>query len=144
MNLQEASLLFRLGVLPCSPVAPNKAMQTDGRFAVAADSSRPSCSRALPMNTFQTINFRACSITPMSTRLVAWNAQFFAHPKNSEATTMKSDSIVDEVRNNGLTFAARHNNDIAAICRALKEREKLSQRKVVNREPRRLARKAAS
>jgi len=57
---------------------------------------------------------------------------------------MKSDSIVDEVRNSGLTFAACRNNDIAAICRALKEREKLSERKVVNREPRRLARKAAS
>ena len=58
--------------------------------------------------------------------------------------TMKNDSIVDEVRNNGVTFAARYNNDIVAICRALKEREKLSGRKVVNRKPRRLARKAAS
>jgi hypothetical protein len=56
---------------------------------------------------------------------------------------MKNDSIVDEVRNNGLTFAARHNDDIAAICRALKERAKLSERKVVNRKPLRLARKAA-
>ena len=37
MNRQEASLYFRLRVVPCSPVPPNKAMQTDGRFATAAD-----------------------------------------------------------------------------------------------------------
>ena len=37
MNRQEASLFFRLGVVPFSPVPPNKAMQTDGRFAAAAD-----------------------------------------------------------------------------------------------------------
>jgi hypothetical protein len=57
---------------------------------------------------------------------------------------MKSDPIVDEVRNNGLIFAARYNNNLAAICQALKEREKLSERKLVNREPRRLVRKIAS
>jgi hypothetical protein len=37
MNRQEASLFFRLRVVPCSPVPPNKAMQTDRRFAAAAD-----------------------------------------------------------------------------------------------------------
>ena len=37
MNRQEASLYFRLRVVPYSPVPPNKAMQTDGRFATAAD-----------------------------------------------------------------------------------------------------------
>lgn len=37
MNRQEAGLYFRLRVVPCSPVPPNKAVQTDGRFAAAAD-----------------------------------------------------------------------------------------------------------
>jgi hypothetical protein len=37
MNRKEASLYFRLRVVPNSQVAPNKAMQTDGRFATAAD-----------------------------------------------------------------------------------------------------------
>ncbi len=37
MNRQQAGLFFRLGVVPCSPVPPNKAMQTDGRCAAAAD-----------------------------------------------------------------------------------------------------------
>jgi hypothetical protein len=32
-----ASLYFRLRIVPYSPVPPNKAMQTDGRFATAAD-----------------------------------------------------------------------------------------------------------
>ena len=37
MNRQEAGLFSRLRVVPYSPVPPNKAMQTDGRFAAAAD-----------------------------------------------------------------------------------------------------------
>jgi hypothetical protein len=37
MNRQEASLFFRPRVVSCSPVPPNKAMQTGGRFAAAAD-----------------------------------------------------------------------------------------------------------
>ncbi len=57
---------------------------------------------------------------------------------------MKNDPIVDDVRNNGLIFAARYNNNLAAMCKALKEREKLSGRKLVNRKPRRLVRKIAS
>lgn len=57
---------------------------------------------------------------------------------------MENDPIVDEVRNNGLAFAARYNNNIAAMCKALKEREKLSGRKLVNRQPRRLVPKVAS
>jgi hypothetical protein len=40
VNRQEASLFFRPGVVPCSAVPPNKAMQTDGRFAAAADAKR--------------------------------------------------------------------------------------------------------
>jgi hypothetical protein len=37
MNRQEASLFFRPRVVSCSPVPPNKAMQTGGRLAAAAD-----------------------------------------------------------------------------------------------------------
>ncbi|MBK7541924.1 MAG: hypothetical protein IPI57_09025 [Candidatus Competibacteraceae bacterium] len=51
---------------------------------------------------------------------------------------MKNDSIVDEVRNNGLALIAQCNNDIEAIFKALKARERISERRVVNREPRRL------
>ena len=51
---------------------------------------------------------------------------------------MKNDPIVDEVRNNGLALAARYNNNIEAICKALKERERTSERMVVNRVPHRL------
>lgn len=47
----------------------------------------------------------------------------------------KNDSIVDEVRNNGLAFAARYNNNIETICKALKEREKALGRMTVNRAP---------
>ncbi|MBK9951904.1 MAG: hypothetical protein IPP10_10405 [Candidatus Competibacteraceae bacterium] len=36
---------------------------------------------------------------------------------------MKNDSIVDEVRNNGLALVAQCNNDIEAIFKALRERE---------------------
>jgi hypothetical protein len=52
---------------------------------------------------------------------------------------MKNDPIVDEVRNNGLALAARYNNNIEAICKALKERERSSERMVVNRAPRLVA-----
>ncbi|AUB84683.1 hypothetical protein THSYN_07365 [Candidatus Thiodictyon syntrophicum] len=52
---------------------------------------------------------------------------------------MKNDAIVDEVRNHGLALAARYGNNTGAICKALKERERSSVRKVVDRAPRRLA-----
>lgn len=52
---------------------------------------------------------------------------------------MKNDPIVDEVRNNGLALAARYGNNIEAICNALKDRERSSGRRVVDRAPRRLA-----
>jgi SAM-dependent methyltransferase len=42
MSRQEAGLFFRLGVVSCSPVPPNNAMQTDGRFAAAAERQRVS------------------------------------------------------------------------------------------------------
>lgn len=51
---------------------------------------------------------------------------------------MKNDSIVDEVRNNGLALAARYNNNIEAICKALKEKEQTSGRMVVDRAPHQL------
>lgn len=46
---------------------------------------------------------------------------------------MLSDALVDEVRNNGVAFAARLNNDVAAICKALKDKERASGRAVVDR-----------
>lgn len=55
---------------------------------------------------------------------------------------MKNDPIVNEVRNNGLALAARYNNNIEALCKALKDRERTSERMVVNRAPRRLVPKS--
>ena len=46
---------------------------------------------------------------------------------------MVNDALVDEVRNNGLAFAARFNNDMAAICMALRDDERASGRTVVDR-----------
>ena len=57
---------------------------------------------------------------------------------------MLSDPIVEEVRKNGQAFAARFNDDLAAICKALRDKERLSGRMVVIRPPRRLVPKAAS
>lgn len=51
---------------------------------------------------------------------------------------MLNDAIVEEVRRNGQAFAARFNNDLAAICKALNDKERSSGRMVVNRTPRRL------
>jgi predicted 2-oxoglutarate/Fe(II)-dependent dioxygenase YbiX len=45
---------------------------------------------------------------------------------------MQNDPIVEEVRKNGVEFALRHNNDLAEICKALREHEALSGRAVVN------------
>jgi hypothetical protein len=55
---------------------------------------------------------------------------------------MKNDTIVDEVRNNGLALAARYNNNIEEICKALREKERSSGRRVVNRVPQRVIAKA--
>ena len=49
---------------------------------------------------------------------------------------MMEDPIVEEVRKHRAAHAAKYNNDLAAICKALKLREKQSKRKVVNRQPR--------
>ena len=50
---------------------------------------------------------------------------------------MQNDPIVEEVRKNGLAFTARFNNDLAAICKALRDKERTSGRVIVNRAPRR-------
>ena len=46
---------------------------------------------------------------------------------------MLNDALVDEVRDNGVAFAARFNNDFAAICKALQDEERASGRVVVDR-----------
>ena len=51
---------------------------------------------------------------------------------------MNNDSLIDEVRNNGLVLVARYDNDVEAICKALEERESASGRMVVDRAPQRL------
>ena len=56
---------------------------------------------------------------------------------------MLNDAIVEEVRRNGQAFAARFNNDLAEICKALNDKERLSGRIVINRSPRRLTPKTA-
>ena len=53
---------------------------------------------------------------------------------------MMNDPIVEEVRRNRRAHAARYNNDLVAICNALKAREQSSGRVVVNRPPRLLPR----
>ena len=57
---------------------------------------------------------------------------------------MRDDPIVEEMRMHGREFAARHGNDLRRICKALRELETVSVRKVVDREPKRLERRAAS
>ena len=57
---------------------------------------------------------------------------------------MRSDPIVEEMRTHGREFAAKHGNDIRRMCEALRELGRVSERKVVHREPKRLERKAAS
>lgn len=51
---------------------------------------------------------------------------------------MTEDPIVEEIRRYRREHAARHGNDLAAICNALREREAKSTRKVVDRPPRML------
>ena len=57
---------------------------------------------------------------------------------------MVNDPIVEEVRRLRQAHAARYNNDLAAICEALKARERSSGRVVVNRPARRVAPKVAA
>lgn len=49
---------------------------------------------------------------------------------------MIEDPIVKEIRRFRRGHAARHGNDLDRICKALREREARSKRKVVNRNPR--------
>jgi hypothetical protein len=46
---------------------------------------------------------------------------------------MLDDPIVAEMRKNGQDFTARYNNNLAAICKALKEKEQTTGREVVYR-----------
>lgn len=57
---------------------------------------------------------------------------------------MRKDPIVDEVRAHGRAFAAKHGNDLHRIVLALRERQAASHRNVVNRDAKRLTKKAAS
>ncbi len=52
---------------------------------------------------------------------------------------MWRDPIVEEVRRNREQYAAAFNHDIRAICRAAREKQKESGRKIVSRPPRRVA-----
>jgi hypothetical protein len=57
---------------------------------------------------------------------------------------MMNDPIVEEMRKYGQAFTARYNNDISAICKALKKKEQSYNQIVVNRPPKRVKRKSAS
>lgn len=57
---------------------------------------------------------------------------------------MKNDPIVEEMRKNGQAFTARYNHDLAAIFKALKEKEQSLGRKVIQRSPRYLQDRVAS
>ncbi len=57
---------------------------------------------------------------------------------------MVDDPIVEEMRRYRKEHAARYGNDLAEICKALREREVQSKRKVVNRGPRELLPKTGS
>ena len=52
---------------------------------------------------------------------------------------MWQDPIVEEVRCNREAYAAKYNDDIKAICRAARERQKKSSHKVVSLSPRSVA-----
>lgn len=55
-----------------------------------------------------------------------------------------NDPIVEEVRRHRQAHAARYNNDLSAICKALQAREQSSGRVVVNRAPRLVPRKGGT
>ena len=57
---------------------------------------------------------------------------------------MQIDPIVEEMRKNGQAFTARYNHDLAAICKALKEKEQTLGCKIVQRSPRLLSDRVAS
>jgi hypothetical protein len=46
---------------------------------------------------------------------------------------MKDDPIVEEMRAAGLAFTARYQNNMAAICAALREKQAQSGRLLINR-----------
>lgn len=48
---------------------------------------------------------------------------------------MREDPIVEEMRENGKSFAFEHGNDLAEICRVLQEKCAKKGHQIVNREP---------
>ena len=55
---------------------------------------------------------------------------------------MWEDPIVEEIRKNREEYAARFNYDIKAICRAAREHQEKSERKIVSLPAKRVARPA--
>ena len=51
---------------------------------------------------------------------------------------MLNDPIVEEMRKNGQVFVTRYKNDLAAICKALKEVEQASGHKLITGKPQQL------
>ena len=51
----------------------------------------------------------------------------------------QNDPIVEEMRANGRAFAAKHDNNISRMCKALRENQQKSGRKVISRQPKRIA-----
>jgi hypothetical protein len=57
---------------------------------------------------------------------------------------MRNDPIVEEMRKYGQEFTAQHNHDLAAIFKALKQKEQALDRVIVQRSPRLLSIRVAS
>ena len=57
---------------------------------------------------------------------------------------MWQDPIVEEVRRHRQEYAARFNFNLKAICRDLREKQKMSGRKVVSLTPKRVERRLSS
>lgn len=89
MNRQEASLFFRPRVVSCSPVPPNKAMQTDRRFAAAADRQGVRTHRPRPRRVNAASPFALQSTTRGGARLPQSGCHSTFHgPSESRGRTM--------------------------------------------------------
>jgi len=51
---------------------------------------------------------------------------------------MRNDPLVEEMREHGREFAAKHGNDIGRMCEALRKLKSTSGRKIVHLGPKRL------
>lgn len=72
------------------------------------------------------------------------NVRGYVRPKNLEVSTMHPDPIVEEIRRIRQQHAAKYGNDLDRIVEALREKERLSTRPVLNPGPRRIPVKHAS